>query len=191
MLCENCKKETKNKKFCSSSCSAIWNNKLFPKRKPEHVCKNCKTKINSLRRFCSPECKSIFIKEKHKTKKCSLCKKIFPRTTEHFYLKGKAKGFQSYCKKCYTIKTVERQKETKKRNVNYLGGKCKICNYNRSMRSLTFHHFDPKKKEYSLSSSRIFNFEKCKKEMDKCLLVCANCHGEIHDGLFPQYLANN
>jgi hypothetical protein len=50
------------------------------------------------------------------------------------------------------------------------------------MTSLSFHHADPTKKEFSIS--RAFKgLEALKKEVDKCHLVCNNCHGEIHAGM--------
>lgn len=50
--CLHCKKETSNPKFCSKSCAASYNNKLFPKRKPEHKCKSCNASITSSKRLC-------------------------------------------------------------------------------------------------------------------------------------------
>jgi DNA-binding CsgD family transcriptional regulator len=64
--------------------------------------------------------------------------------------------------------------------ISYKGGKCEICGYSKSLRALQFHHLDPKEKDFSISGSS-FSFEKLKKEVDKCILVCANCHSEIHD----------
>lgn len=51
------------------------------------------------------------------------------------------------------------------------------------MRSLDFHHKDPNTKEFSIGKEGCIGWEKVKKEIDKCILVCSNCHGEIHDKL--------
>lgn len=66
--------------------------------------------------------------------------------------------------------------------IEYKGGKCQVesCGYNRSVWSLGFHHIDPKNKDFNVSG-RTIAFEKMKKEIDKCVLVCNNCHGEIHE----------
>jgi hypothetical protein len=47
--------------------------------------------------------------------------------------------------------------------------------------------FDSLNKEFNISS--ILNWDKIKKELEKCVLLCANCHREVHDGLHPEYLA--
>ena len=64
------------------------------------------------------------------------------------------------------------------------GNKCIICGYNKCQRALNFHHIDPSKKEFDLSSRGLTrSWEKIKNEIEKCVLVCANCHAEIHEGI--------
>lgn len=79
--------------------------------------------------------------------------------------------------------------KTKLKAIAYKGSKCLVCGYNRSIRVLQFHHIDPKSKEFGISGSTK-SFEKLKPELDKCVLLCSNCHGEVHDGLIDltQYL---
>ena len=60
---------------------------------------------------------------------------------------------------------------------------CSICGYNKCNRSLEFHHRDPNEKDFGISSSKVLSWDKIKIELDKCDLVCSNCHGEIHDEL--------
>ncbi len=67
----------------------------------------------------------------------------------------------------------------KKREIEYLGGKCEICGYNKSTTGLCFHHKDATKKEYNISAMWRYGWEKVKKELDKCMLLCLNCH-QIH-----------
>ena len=74
------------------------------------------------------------------------------------------------------------RRRTKQKLAEYKGGKCKYCGYNKYIGNLTFHHLDPMKKDTGISGSSI-SFEKLKNEVDKCELVCHNCHGEIHAGL--------
>lgn len=67
--------------------------------------------------------------------------------------------------------------------VEYKGGKCEICGYDECYKALHFHHTDPTKKDpnfVKMMDSKSANIEKIKPELDKCLLVCANCHIEIH-----------
>jgi len=64
------------------------------------------------------------------------------------------------------------------------GGKCVICGYNKISRALTFHHVDETKKEFTLSGGYLYSWETIIKEVKKCILVCSNCHEEIHGGLY-------
>lgn len=77
---------------------------------------------------------------------------------------------------------IEWRKRTKLKLVDYKGGKCQICDYNKSISALHFHHLDPNEKDFSISGKSL-SFDKLKLEVDKCILVCSNCHSEIHDGL--------
>ena len=74
------------------------------------------------------------------------------------------------------------RKRVKQKLIEYKGGKCEFCGYDKCNRSLQFHHLDPNKKNFSISGKSL-SFEKLKNEVDKCVLVCSNCHCEIHDGL--------
>jgi hypothetical protein len=58
--------------------------------------------------------------------------------------------------------------------------KCVICGYSKCLASLDFHHRNPKEKDPNWRKMRTWAFEKIKNELDKCELVCKNCHGEIH-----------
>ena len=55
------------------------------------------------------------------------------------------------------------------------------------MVSMHFHHPDVTAKEFTVSS-RLTSWDRIKRELDKCVLLCANCHGEVHDGMHPHYL---
>lgn len=77
---------------------------------------------------------------------------------------------------------VDWRKRTKQKLIEYKGGKCEICGYNKCVNALEFHHKNPLEKDFQISGSSK-SFENLKSEVDKCLLVCANCHREIHAGL--------
>lgn len=70
------------------------------------------------------------------------------------------------------------KKNLKEKLVEYKGGKCEKCGYNKCITALEFHHINPEEKEFNIDGRS--SFEKSKKEVDKCILVCANCHREIH-----------
>jgi predicted HNH restriction endonuclease len=64
------------------------------------------------------------------------------------------------------------------------GSKCQICGYNKSQRALSFHHIDPSKKEFALSTKGLTrSWKRIEAEIKKCVLICANCHMEVHDGI--------
>ena len=78
-------------------------------------------------------------------------------------------------------KVVNWRRRVKIKLIHYLGGKCKICGYDKPVPSVyDFHHRDPNTKEFGISGKTI-SFEKLKKEADKCDLLCGNCHQEIHE----------
>jgi len=74
------------------------------------------------------------------------------------------------------------RKRTKQKLVDYKGGKCEICGYSKCIESLHFHHTNPEEKDFSISGKSL-SFDRLKQEVDKCILVCSNCHTEIHSGL--------
>ena len=54
------------------------------------------------------------------------------------------------------------------------------------MRALEFHHSNPEEKDFGISRTLTRSMDSLRKEVDKCILVCSNCHAEIHDELFNQ-----
>lgn len=79
-------------------------------------------------------------------------------------------------------RVVSWRQRTKQKLVDYKGGKCQICGYNRWVGNLAFHHRDPSKKDFTITAKTIA-FDKLKTEVDKCVLLCHVCHGEVHAGL--------
>ena len=77
---------------------------------------------------------------------------------------------------------VEWRVRTKQKLVDYKGGECCRCGYKKETKALTFHHLEPNKKDFNISG-KSWSFERLKKEVDKCILLCANCHIEIHEEL--------
>lgn len=96
--------------------------------------------------------------------------------TEHVFYSGRYR-----CKKCYTWYNALKRKKYKKMLVDYKGGKCQICGYDKCISALEFHHINEEEKSFSISQTAFSkSFEELKKEADKCILLCANCHREIH-----------
>lgn len=65
------------------------------------------------------------------------------------------------------------------------GAKCQICAYDKCQNALHFHHVDPSKKKFAISDSlrKKYTQQEIDEEIQKCVLVCSNCHAEIHSGL--------
>ena len=90
----------------------------------------------------------------------------------------------SSCKKCLVESSIKCRQKLKLKAIEYKGGKCSYCGYNKSVKALQFHHLDSNKKDFTISNNGATkSWNKIKNELDKCILVCANCHAEIHDNI--------
>lgn len=76
----------------------------------------------------------------------------------------------------------------KERATYVLGDKCACCGYNKCIQALEFHHLDPKQKDFNFGTNTNRSWEATRSEIQKCILVCANCHREIHYGLIDNSL---
>ena len=85
----------------------------------------------------------------------------------------------------YLLKAVQRRREkVRLMAVEYKGGRCQVCGYERCLEALEFHHLDPTQKDFGISHKGYTrSWEKVKEEVDKCILLCANCHREFHAGM--------
>ena len=85
----------------------------------------------------------------------------------------------------YLIQAVKkRRKKIRHMSIDYKGGKCEICGYNRCPEAMEFHHMDHKEKEFGISDKGYTrSWERIRSELDKCILLCANCHREVHSEL--------
>jgi hypothetical protein len=113
-----------------------------------------------------------------KVKYCPRCK--IEKNKKEFY--PCRNTLSAYCKDCMYIVNLESQKAYKAECVTYKGGQCVKCGFSRSMAALEFHHRDPNKKDFGIATKRRHILsEETKKELDKCDLLCANCHRETHE----------
>ena len=74
---------------------------------------------------------------------------------------------------------VRRRQKIKQQAVEYKGGKCSSCGYDKCVAALIFHHPN-NDKEFGISDSIIRAWSRVQAELDKCVLLCANCHAEVH-----------
>lgn len=108
------------------------------------------------------------------SKKCEYCNKIYPN--EYYHSGNK-------CKKCHNEYARNNCREIKKQCVQYLSpidNSCMKCGYNRYIGALDFHHRDPTQKEFGIARNHSQFGEKHKRELDKCNLLCKNCHRLEH-----------
>lgn len=86
------------------------------------------------------------------------------------------------CRKC-SVEAVQRRRYlVKEKAVEYKGGKCEICGYDKCISALEFHHLNPTQKDFGIGHRGYTrSWEKVKEELDKCIMVCANCHRELHE----------
>jgi len=112
--------------------------------------------------------------DKQGLKLCPKCNTS--KSRDNFYKSTKS---SSYCKPCILDSNAERRRVIKQQAIDYLGGKCSNCGYNKCNAALEFHHTDPTKKDKDYSNYKT-SFDKLKSELDKCVLLCANCHREHH-----------
>ena len=80
---------------------------------------------------------------------------------------------------------TRRHQKIKRILVQEAGGCCALCGYDRCIINLHFHHVDPATKSFKMSISAGKAIATYRAEAAKCVLVCANCHGEIEMGLVP------
>lgn len=88
-------------------------------------------------------------------------------------------------RKAYLIGAVQkRRKKLRQMAIEYKGGTCQLCGYDRCDEALEFHHPDSSDKDFGISAKGYTrSWTKVKEELDKCILLCANCHREVHAGL--------
>ncbi|MBX5440562.1 MAG: HNH endonuclease [Solirubrobacteraceae bacterium] len=96
-----------------------------------------------------------------------------------------AGGYRLRCSRCTGEAVLRRKRKVKEILVAEAGGCCQVCGYDRCIGNLTFHHIDPSQKRFPMSTCSGKSLAAFRDEAAKCVLVCANCHGEIEAGLIP------
>lgn len=97
-----------------------------------------------------------------------------------------SKDTRTYADRAEYLKRAvsKRRKKLRAMSVAYKGGACQICKYDKCLSALDFHHINPKTKSFGISAKGYTrSWEVVKAELDKCIMLCANCHREVHDGI--------
>jgi hypothetical protein len=95
------------------------------------------------------------------------------------YLYDRKKGHTR--NKCNSCSVNERRYKLKQKCVDYKGGKCEHCGYTGNIKVFNFHHIDPTEKEFGISGAHCRSWKSLEKELNKCIMLCANCHIVEHD----------
>ena len=119
-------------------------------------------------------------------KQCKYCKQMLDRKSFYRLTGSQYKSTwdcrDSFCKECRTIYQTERRKGIKLSAIEYKGGKCEDCAIlatKDNQAIFDFHHLDPTQKEISFGKTSL-SLEKLKPELERCVLLCANCHRLRH-----------
>ena len=126
------------------------------------------------RKTCSRKCKGI-VARKHKHKNKHLCIDCGETDPNEFYGAKKAT-----CKKCHSNRMWKKRSDMLVQGREMLGGKCSKCGYNKCNAALEFHHVDKSTKEFEIAGAK-YGWKRMKPEIEKCILLCANCHREHHN----------
>jgi hypothetical protein len=86
-----------------------------------------------------------------------------------------------YRRKYLNLSISEARRRVKARAVEYKGGRCEKCGYNKCPAAFDFHHLDPNQKDFGIGAGAYKSFERIRAELDKTVLLCSNCHRELHD----------
>lgn len=104
---------------------------------------------------------------------CTICGR------QYLYITKKKVGHTlTKCNSCMANKNRQKLKE----KINeYKQQGCQRCGYKTNLAALQFHHLNPKEKDFEISSNLCRKWETIKQEVEKCIVVCANCHIELHN----------
>ena len=133
---------------------------------------NLKTKLNLYNKDIN-----IIKKEKY----CPKCKVIKP--VDEFYKRSNRNDVGGYCKKCSNEYHTKRVKKVKLKMIKYKGSKCVECGLNikdSHYSVFDFHHINPNEKDTIFNRIKYQKWDKIKLEIDKCELLCSNCHRLKH-----------
>jgi predicted HNH restriction endonuclease len=115
-------------------------------------------------------------------KVCTKCKQNHPLS--NYWKQSKAKdGLNTWCKTCISIGMREHARKRKREVIDLLGGKCSVCNGTFHQAAYDFHHKNPTEKEGGIAKllqSYSVQHPKVQQELNKCILICSNCHRTLH-----------
>ena len=137
----------------------------------------------STAKYCSNECRNAARRQKYNNPEKVNKEKICPICGNTFSPKTGAANQRICCYECMPegIQLTRGMFLAKIKRAR--GGKCTRCGYDKCMKALEFHHIDPQKKDFTISNDH-FKLKDAVEESKKCILICSNCHKELHDNLW-------
>ena len=96
---------------------------------------------------------------------------------------SKPKGYRTVCKECDAKRKRDKRNLIKYKAIIYLGGKCEHCGikaFPTNTAIFDFHHLDPSSKDFTFGNIRYYTLSSIQPELDKCIVLCANCHRLEH-----------
>ncbi len=164
-ICKKCNSSFPNRKFIDGKEYTFYNRRY---------CLKCNPLFS--KKFVGPECNYDVHGNKIKVKgirtkfNCKTCGKEF---------------YNKYAiHECGSCKSKKIRNLRKQEAIAYKGKKCYHCGYDKCYKALTFHHINPKDKSFDIAQNWEKSLERVKSELDKCILLCANCHAELHAGFW-------
>lgn len=150
-------------------------------------CKECWPRSSHRYRFLT-QGRPYVILINVKTLESKVCKECQVLKNPNEYYVGTQRGkegqvwkyLDSLCKTCRKAYTHKRRKDTKLLIIEYLGGKCADCNLVDIPNVYDCHHLDASGKDFAPGERAGRSFESMREELDKCVLLCANCHRKRH-----------
>jgi len=119
-----------------------------------------------------------------KTKICNTCENELP--IHHFDTNGwndktrTKRKYHAHCKKCISISVATNYYNRVVESLGDIPLRCVHCGYDEHFECLDLHHVNPEDKEIGVSALRGSSYERIKREVDKCVILCAICHRLLH-----------
>ena len=113
---------------------------------------------------------------------CSICSKKLQGRQRKFCSRACKNQSGNSAHQSY-LAQQRRGRQRKIELIGSYGGKCSECGYSRNYSALEFHHLDPKQKSFQLDLRSLSNrrWSSVIDEASKCILLCSNCHSELHN----------
>lgn len=145
--------------------------------------------IRSTKKYCSKECMNAMRRQKwaarptNKKEPQQMQEKICLICGNTFRPKDKSANQRSCCYQCMPDGVQLTRGGFLAKIKQAYGGTCQRCGYHTCIQALEFHHLDPAKKDFTISNDH-FRLSEAVQEVKKCILLCSNCHKELHAGLW-------